>query len=128
MPLPYEVHYRLLTLAQPVAAEISASRPERRAWVTVYPVVASDERDVYRSIASSSERAGIVFSVETFEFEREDLEKSQNPDGDWIPTVVDETTQIVTSEEVLVEVLSRWLPNLNELRQLRHVGFPLNYQ
>jgi hypothetical protein len=124
MSLPFEVHYQLRQLAKPMAAEVAASVPNRRAWVTVYPVVPSEGARQYRRVNTLTERAHLVFAVTRFEVDEDDYARSRATDDDWICTARNKTELILTSDEALEQQLLIWMPDLNRLQQEWKVEIP----
>jgi hypothetical protein len=124
MSLPFEVHYQLRQLAKPIAAEVAASAPNRRAWVTVNPVVPSEIAGRYRPVNTYSERAQLVFAVIRFEVDEDDYAQSRNTDDDWICIARNKTELILISDEALEQQLLIWVQDLNSLQQAWKVDVP----
>ena len=98
MPLPYHQWYRLVRRNMELAAEVPAARPDRRAWVGVYP------------------RGDSRYHVLYFELEAdrvEEADESGDADRYWL----NQEELIVTGEDELEATLRRWLEDLERLVQ-----------
>jgi hypothetical protein len=108
MGLPYHVWYRLTRRHMDLAAEVSPSRPDRRAWIAVYPL--NDSK----------------YNVKVVEVDEEILDRSVVSDSylcDADAAYVDLIS--VHGEDELARVLTRWLPDLEQLVQPDFCDYPL---
>ena len=106
MSLPYNVRYLLLQRRLLLAAEVPASEPDRRAWVTVF----------YR------EGDDVPFVVHHVEIRRSWLEPLDDI-GPHHAEIYDEFR--ARDEAELVALLGRWLDDLNRLVDEQIAGYPL---
>lgn len=107
MELPYNTRYLLIQRELPLVAEISASSPDRRAWV-------------YVEYNRGAERSFIATHVEV-------LNSWLEPPGDDLTQdhaeVFDEFA--TEKEEQFVALLQRWLSDPGQLTQLWEPSYPL---
>ncbi len=96
MTLPYDVQYRLLQRGWMLAAEVPATEPDRRAWVSVF-YDGADERP---------------FVVRYVEIHRHWLNPGDDITQDH--AAIYEKFQ-AKDEDELVALLHRWLSDLNQL-------------
>jgi hypothetical protein len=91
-----------------MAAEVSPSRPGRRAWIAVYPL--GDSR----------------YTVKIVEIDKEVLDRSVASDSYlWDADAVHLGLIAVHGEDELARVLTRWLPDLEQLVQPYFCDYPL---
>ncbi len=105
---PYHPWYRLVRRSLSVAAEVSASRPSRRAWVYVCPL--PDSRYAVYYFEVEGDRYGEI--LETWDYDRPGM-------------LLEEQRLVVTGEAELRVVLSRWLDDLSRLVDPGVSTFPI---
>jgi hypothetical protein len=106
MPLPQHVQYWLLQQGKSLAAEVTPTLHGRRAWVGVHPPRISRDS----------------FLVRYFEVKREFIENDLDIHEEQLEN---KQTITVSGEEELVEVLSRWINNLNDLKGPSFSDYPI---
>lgn len=106
MGLPQHIHYWLVQAHKMLAAEVAPTLPGHRAWIGVYPPRS------YRD----------TFLVRYFEVAQELITQDVDIHEDQLEN---KETFVVASEDELVRVLSRWLPNLDALKGPSFSDYPI---
>src|SRR5689334_16497501 len=96
---PYHQWYRLERRRLPMAAEVTASQPDRRAWVIVTP------------------RSGAGFLIEYYEVERDRYQEAcETWDWDILGIMLNEQKTEARDALELMMMLRPWLPDLSQLK------------
>ena len=106
MSLPQHIQYWLLREQKMVAAEVTASLPSHRAWIGVYPPRFDRDSFLVRYFEVVQDLV-----AQDFDIHEDQLENKE--------------TLVVSDEEELVRVLSRWLHNLDDLKGPSFSDYPI---
>lgn len=98
MSSPWDVWYRLVTRKMKLVAEVPASQPDRRAWVSVTPFGDSQYAVIYSELAADK------------------VEEVKNSWDDDL-YLLDRQHVNVTGEAELERLLRQWLDDLEQLVQ-----------
>jgi len=123
---PYHQWYRLVRRRLPLAAEVTAGDPARRAWISVTPFRGHPSAvGSLRRAATTADGDG-WFRVHYYEVDRDRYEEVYDSlDWDLLGAVHNRTFFDVQGAVNLMHLLHRWLDDLTRLKDPGLVGDPL---
>jgi hypothetical protein len=121
MAIRMKILNRLRMLKEPIAAEVIASDQSRRAWVSIRP---------YQDSAPSEPldpETPWTYQVIRFEVEKKYLEDEAYEEAVFYDELGVHNKQIieVSSEEEALQVITRWLDDLEKLDAPWHCEYPI---